>query len=46
MTFEFAIQRLHDLESKQDVIINRKMIDNFLDSLRKGLDKNREDFLV
>lgn len=38
MTLDFAVTRVFELESKQDVIPNRKMVDNYLSSLRRGLD--------
>jgi len=44
MTFEFAAARVFDLEDKRDVPVNRLMIDNFLRSLQKGLDKNVQDY--
>ena len=45
MTLDFAVTRIFELESKQDVIIHRKMIDSYLKSLKKGLDKNKGDYL-
>jgi len=33
MTMDFAVTRIFELESKQDVPINRRMIHNYLDSL-------------
>jgi len=33
MTLDFAVTRIFELESKQDVPINRRMIHNYLDSL-------------
>lgn len=45
LTFDFAVTRVFDLESKQDFIINRKMIDNYLTSLKNGLQKNKEAYL-
>jgi len=37
MTLDFAVTRVFELESKQDFILNRKMIDNYLTSLQTGL---------
>lgn len=45
MTVDFALQRVFELESKQDVNINRKMMENYTKTLRKGLDKNQQKFL-
>jgi len=45
MTLDFAVTRVFELETKQDVVPNRKMLDNYLNSLRKGLDKNRQEYL-
>ena len=45
LTFDFAVTRVFDLETKQDFIINRKMIDNYLTSLKNGLKKNKEAYL-
>lgn len=45
MTLDFAVTRIFELESKQDVVINRLMIDNYLTSLKKGLAINKEEFL-
>ena len=40
MTFEFAVTRIFELESKKDHSINRLMIDNYLTSLQRGMKKN------
>ena len=40
MTFEFAVTRIFELESKKDHAINRLMIDNYLTSLQRGMKKN------
>lgn len=45
ITLDFALQRVFEIEAKQDVAINRKMIENYIKSLKKGLDKNQEKFL-
>ena len=45
MTMDFAVTRVFELETKQDVIPNRRMLDNYLTSLRKGLDRNRVEYL-
>ena len=45
LTFDFAVTRVFDLESKQDFILNRKMIDNYLTSLKNGLQRNKEAYL-
>ena len=44
MTFEFAVTRVFELESKKDHPVNRIMIDNYLTSLKRGLKKNEEDY--
>ena len=46
MTMDFAVTRVFELESKKDVIINRRMLHSYLCSLKKGLDKNRQQYLV
>ena len=47
MTFEFAVTRVFELEkSKKEFVINRVMIDNYLTSLRKGLEKNKDNYLT
>jgi hypothetical protein len=45
MTLDFAVTRIFELESKQDMPLNRKMIHSYLESLRKGLEKNKLDYL-
>ena len=45
MTLDFAVTRVFELESKQDFVLNRKMIDNYLTSLKNGLQKNKEAYL-
>lgn len=45
MTMEFALVRVFELESKQDVTINRRMIENYINTLKKGFKKNRTQFL-
>ena len=45
MTLEFAVTRVFELESKKEFIVNRMMIDNYLTSLQKGLEKNQQDYL-
>lgn len=45
MTMEFALMRVFELESKQDVEINRRMIANYVTSLKKGFKQNRDQFL-
>ena len=44
MTLEFATGRVFEFEEKKDVAVNRIMIDNYLRSLQKGLDKNVSDY--
>ena len=46
MTMDFAVTRIFELESKKDVVINRRMLHSYLCSLQKGLEKNREEFLA
>ena len=45
MTLEFAVTRVFDLESKKEYPINRLMIDNYLSSLKAGLEKNKDDYM-
>lgn len=45
MTLDFAVTRIFELESKQDVVINRRMIHSYLESLQKGLEKNKQEYL-
>ena len=45
MTLDFAVTRIFELESKKDMPLNRKMIHSYLESLRKGLEKNKLDYL-
>ena len=45
MTMDFAVTRIFELESKKDMLLNRKMLSNYLDSLHRGLKRNKEDFL-
>jgi hypothetical protein len=44
MTLEFATGRVFEFEEKRDVAVNRLMIDNYLRSLQRGLDKNVSDY--
>ena len=41
MTLDFAVTRVFELESKKEFIVNRMMIDNYLTSLKKGMEKNQ-----
>ena len=45
MTMDFAVTRIFELESKKDMLLNRKMLSNYLESLHRGLKRNKEDFL-
>jgi len=45
MTLDYAVTRIFELEAKQDVMVNRRMIDSYLTSLRKGLEKNKFEYL-
>lgn len=45
MTLDFAVTRVFELESKKEFIINRMMIDNYLTSLKKGLEKNQQEYV-
>ena len=45
MTMDFAVTRIFELEAKRDVPFNRKMIGNYLNSLTKGLERNKNDYL-
>jgi len=40
MTFDFAVTRIFELESKKDHAVNRLMIDNYLTTLQRGMKKN------
>lgn len=44
MTLEFATGRVFEFEEKRDVQVNRLMVDNYLRSLQRGLDKNVADY--
>ena len=46
LTLEFALERVFDLERREDVLPNRKMIDNYIRSLRNGLSKNKDKYLA
>ncbi len=41
MTLDFAVTRVFELEQKKEVVVNRVMIDNYLTSLKRGLEKNQ-----
>jgi len=43
---DFAVTRIFELESKKDMVLNRKMLGNYLESLHRGLGRNKEDFLA
>lgn len=43
-TLEFAVLRVHDLETARDHYINRLMLKSYLDSLEKGLKANTADY--
>jgi len=45
MTLDSPVTRVFEFETKQDVLPNRRMLDNYLSSLRKGLDRNRVEYL-
>ena len=45
MTLDFAVTRVFELESKMDFLVNRKMIDNYLTSLKNGMEKNKQKYL-
>ena len=46
MTLDFAVTRVFEFEEKKDVPFNRKMLGSYLDSLQRGLDKNKDDYLA
>lgn len=46
MTLDFAVTRVFELESKKEFIVNRMMIDNYLTSLKNGLQKNQKEYLA
>lgn len=41
VTLDFAVTRVFELEQKKEVVVNRVMIDNYLTSLKRGLEKNQ-----
>lgn len=45
MTLDFAVTRVFELEQKKEVVVNRVMIDNYLTSLKRGLEKNQQEYL-
>ena len=45
LTIEFALERVFDLERREDVLPNRMMIQNYIRSLRNGLLKNKNSYL-
>lgn len=45
ITLEFALERVFDLERREDVLPNRRMIENYIRSLRNGLAKNKHSYL-
>ena len=46
MTLDFAVTRVFELESKKEFPLNRLMIDNYLTSLKNGLARNQQDYLL
>ena len=44
LTLEFATLRVHEHESQKDHFVNRLMLQNYLDSLKAGLEANREKY--
>ena len=46
MTLEFAVTRVFEFESKKEFVVNRMMIDNYLTSLKKGLEKNQTEYMA
>lgn len=45
LTLDFAVTRVFEFESKKEFIVNRMMINNYLTSLKKGLEKNQLEFI-
>lgn len=45
MTMDFAVTRIFELESKKEFVLHRKMLANYLDSIHRGLQKNKVEFL-
>ena len=43
---EFAVLRVHELESKQDHPVNRVMLANYLNGLQRGMQANAELYYV
>lgn len=41
MSFQFAVSRVFEFESKKEVPINRLMLKNYLDGLERGLEANK-----
>jgi hypothetical protein len=46
VTLDFAVTRVFELESKKEFVVNRVMIANYVSSLKNGLRKNYEDYLL
>lgn len=42
---DFAVTRIFELESKKEFVLHRKMLANYLDSIHRGLQKNKVEFL-
>lgn len=42
---DFAVTRIFELESKMEFVLHRKMLANYLDSIHRGLQKNKTEFL-
>ena len=45
MTFEFAVTRVFELESKQEFYMNRLMVQGYLKQLERGLKLNQQAYL-
>lgn len=46
MNLDFAITRVFELETKQEVHVNRLMLAKYLDALKIGLHLNEEEYFT
>lgn len=42
-TLDYAVMRVHDYEELSEVAIHRHMLKKYLNSLKKGLEMNKEE---
>ena len=45
MTMDFAVTRIFELESKKEFVLHRKMLQNYISSIHRGLKKNKAEYL-